>query len=62
MNTISNTKEKLMTMFREYWNDYLTVDAYAQAYGTTRENMYRIITLGRTLHNANAEKLKGKLS
>lgn len=55
---VTRTKQKLIKMFREYWNDYLTIDTYAQAYGISKEKMYRIINLGRILHNANAEKLK----
>ncbi len=57
---ITATKEKLRKMFREYWNDYLTIDVYAQAYGIPKQKMYRIINLGRKLHNINAEKLNQK--
>lgn len=50
------TREKLKRMFREYWNDYLTIQNYAEAYGVTRDFMFRIINIGRKLHNKEAEK------
>lgn len=56
---ITATKCKLRAMFREYFNDYLTIQAYADAYGMLREDMYRRINLGRILHNKYADKLKG---
>lgn len=59
MKNIKQTKEKLRRMFREYWNDYLTIDVYAQAHGMAYNEMYRIINLGRKLHNQMADKLKG---
>lgn len=44
-------KKKLAAMFRTWFNDYLTVQAYADAYGIERERMFRIINLGRKAHN-----------
>ena len=49
---------KLKQMFREYWNDYLTVENYSQAYNETKGFMYRAINIGRKLHNIEAEKIK----
>lgn len=45
-------------MFREWFNDYLTIKVYAEAHGITEKEMYRIINLGRILHNKNADRLK----
>lgn len=53
---------KLKAMFREYWNDYLTIDNYAEVYKVSRDCMYRIINIGRRLHNQEADKLKASLT
>lgn len=45
------SRARLARMFREWFNDYLTVQVYADAYGITRERMFRIINLGRIAHN-----------
>lgn len=50
-------KWKLKKMFREYWQDYLTVQNFADVYGVSRETMYRAINLGRILHNKEAEQI-----
>jgi len=49
---------KLRSMFREYFNDYLTIDNYASVYGVSNNKMYRAINIGRILHNKKAEQLQ----
>ena len=51
------SKKRLALLFREYWNDYLTVGVFAVAYGVTKEQMLRAINLGRIIHNRTADKL-----
>ena len=45
------TRSKLKRIFREYWNNDLTIAKFAEIYGVTRDFMYRAINLGRILHN-----------
>ena len=52
-----NTRKKLRRIFREYWNDYLTIQTMADHNNITRERAYRIINLGRKLHNRRADEL-----
>ena len=48
---------KLKQMFRQYWNDYLTINCFAEAYGVSKEFMYRAINIGRKLHNKEADSI-----
>ena len=51
-------KTRLKLMFREWWNQYLTIECFAEAKGLTKEVAYRMINIGRKLHNIEAEKLQ----
>ena len=57
-----NTRQQLMTHFREWWNDYLTIQQFADDHGWTRDYAYRVINTGRKLHNRNAEKLRTEIN
>jgi uncharacterized protein (UPF0262 family) len=52
---------KLKQMFRQYWNDYLTIDCFAEAYNVSKPFMFRAINIGRKLHNKEADRLKGAI-
>ena len=51
------TRTKLRILFRQYWNDYLTVQCFADAHGWDTDYATRVIDAGRTLHNRRAVKL-----
>ena len=51
-------KTRLKLMFREWWNQYLTIECFAEAKGLTKEVAYRMINIGRKLHNIEAGKLQ----
>ena len=46
--------------FRDWWNNYITVERIAEDYGISAMRAANLITIGRSLHNANAEKLKAE--
>jgi hypothetical protein len=41
-----------LELFRDYWDNWLTVDAFASFYGLTREQAETSIARGRDQHNA----------
>lgn len=41
-----------LELFRSWWNDFLTVDAFASHYHLTRERAEQAINRGRDQHNA----------
>ena len=43
--------DKLQLLFLDWWNDFLTVDYFAEYYEVSRERAERIIAIGRTIHN-----------
>ena len=54
----SNAKRYLADLFREYWNDYLTIAVFCEHKGITDEDYaYRMINAGRRANNLNADKL-----
>lgn len=55
---IIRLKETLINFYREFWNDYLTVDKFANDYDLTKYEAERLIHIGRKYHNINADKLK----
>ena len=44
------TQEALQTVFLDYFNDYLTLEAFAFDYGIPREEAELLIKLGRLTH------------
>ena len=52
-----NTRAKLRRIFREWFNDYLTIQQFADDHDMTREYAYRVINTGRRLHNRRANEL-----
>jgi len=50
-------RAKLRRLFREWWNDYLTIQQFADDHGMTRDYAYRVINTGRKLHNRRACEL-----
>ena len=56
--TMYYTRWKLINMFREFWCNYLTIENYAEAHGTSKEFMHRAINIGRKVHNKEAEKIQ----
>lgn len=44
-------KNKLADLFLEYFNDYLTVEKFAEHKGISEGRAWRIIQLGRVLHD-----------
>ena len=49
-----NTRKALRELFREWYNDYLTVEKFAIDHNWSTEYAYRVITTGRELHNRSA--------
>ena len=43
--------DKLQLLFLDWWNDFLTVDYFAEYYEVSRERAERVIAAGRTIHN-----------
>ena len=52
-----DARAKLRWHFRNWWNDYLTIQQYADDHGWTRDYAYRAINAGRKLHNRRAVEL-----
>ena len=44
-------KKKLATLFRDWFNNFLTVSVFADYYGVTEMQAKQIIKLGRIAHN-----------
>lgn len=51
-------KNKLHSLFLEYYCQYLTVEKFASDNNFTIEKAKRIIEIGKKIHNARAEKEK----
>lgn len=59
MNTrLKEYRLMAVNMFISYWNDYLTVSCFAEAYNITEHQALRLILLGRAKYNKNAEYFK----
>lgn len=54
-----NKRENLRSLFREWLNDYLTVQQFADDHNMTHARAHRVINLGRRLHNNRADRLSG---
>ena len=52
------TKHYLAELFREYWNDYLTIAVFSEHKGIPEDKAYRMVNAGRKAHNLHADKLK----
>ena len=52
-----NKREQLRQHFRNWWNDYLTVDQFASDNGWSKNRAMRVLNLGRRLHNRQADEL-----
>ena len=62
MNYSAN-KRYLADLFREYWNDYLTIAVFCEHKGIhDADYAYRMINAGRRAHNLNADRLKRRFS
>lgn len=48
-------REALAEIYREWVNDFLSIDAYADYYHIELEEAYMLIQLGRRFHNELAE-------
>ena len=51
-------QQRKKELFRDYWNNFITVGAFAAYYGLSDTAARTIIEIGRTLHNEEAEFLK----
>lgn len=49
MNFNTITKEQIITMYLDYVNNFLTVDAFADHYGLLNWQANKVINLGREL-------------
>jgi predicted DNA-binding protein YlxM (UPF0122 family) len=59
MNTTSTIAQRDLRVFRDYFNNYLTVGCMAEHYGVTESEMHDMVSRGRTIHNHIAKTLKG---
>lgn len=48
----------LKALFREYWNDYLSVDRFAAEHQVDRVTMWALIDAGRRCHDQDASEEK----
>jgi len=48
-------KTKLAEIFREYWNNFLSVEGFASYYGIPVSRAQRMINLGRWAHDKGAK-------
>nr|BAR35134.1 hypothetical protein [uncultured Mediterranean phage uvMED] len=48
----------LADLFLEYWNDYLSVDTFAEHKQLKRVDAQMLINMGRKYHNERAKRLK----
>lgn len=49
-------KNKLMDMFLDYFNNFLSVERFAEYYGLTEAKARRVIKIGRDLHERRVTK------
>ena len=52
----------LADLFLEYWNDYLTVDKFAEHKQLKRLDALMLINMGREYHEERVERLKGAIN
>ena len=52
-----NARMKLRRLFREWLNNYLTVQHFADDHDMTKDYATRVIETGRILHNRRAKEL-----
>lgn len=50
-------KKILQNIFMDWFNNFLTVECFANHYGFTEEKAMRVIALGRKVHNQKVERL-----
>ena len=43
--------DKLQLLFLDWWNDFLTVEYFAEYYEVSRQRAERVIAAGRKIHN-----------
>lgn len=55
-------KEKLIKIYLEWRNDFLTIDYFAEHYGITKTEAKQLIKMGKKYHNENCNNLIKKLS
>jgi len=55
-------KNKLMDLYGEYWNDFLSLAGFASYRGMTEAKAERVINIGRKLWNRRAAKLQAEAS
>ena len=49
-------KRKLINLFLDYFNNFLSVEGFASYYGLSIENANRVIHLGRYYHEKGASR------
>lgn len=49
-------KQRLAEIFLDWFNNFLSVEYFAQYYGFTEEKARRVIALGRKIHEKRARK------
>jgi hypothetical protein len=52
-------KQKCKVMFRDFFNNFLTVPVFAEYYGISEDYAHEVIRVGKEVHNREAEYLKG---
>jgi len=48
-------KPRLITLFCDYWNNYISVDTFAENNGYSRADAVKIVNAGRELYNENVK-------
>ena len=54
------TKEKLAEIFRDWFNNFLTIERFAEYYGLSIANAERVIRIGHKAHEAGVIRYKEK--
>lgn len=54
-------RTKIKNMFRDWFNNFGSVDAFADYYGISRYTALRVIEAGRKLHNQEVKRTLGKV-
>ena len=50
----TDNSETLAALFREWWNDFVTIERFAEYYEESEANAWLVIERGREAHNAAA--------
>ena len=50
----TDNSETLAALFREWWNDFVTIERFAEYYEESEANTWLVIERGREAHNAAA--------